>query len=153
MKNSRLHTFLLKKAELHPHFVVLFFCVALIAAAAVLSSPQPGDPTVRIGGYPIPSICTFRRLTGWPCPGCGLVRSLTAAVHGDFPASWSFHRLGIITLIYLMTQILTRALIIGLPRRRAFFKGWSRFLDRGLIILAALFALNWLVTLIQLRSG
>lgn len=153
MKNPSSNRSSWKRAERHPHFVVLFFCVAIIGAAAVLRSPQPGDPTVRIGRYPVPSICTFRRLTGWPCPGCGLVRSLTAAVHGDFPASWSFHRLGIITMMYLLAQILTRTLIIGLPRRLIFLKDWSRRLDRGLIILAALFALNWLVTLIQLRNG
>jgi len=150
MKISVVGKPLLKKEDFYPHIVVLLFCLGIIAAAMVLQAPQPGDSTAWIGGIPLPSICTFRGLTGWPCPGCGLVRSLTAAVHGEFASSWSFHRLGIITLIYLLLQVIARGIIIGIPRIRKFFMNWARSLDRGLIVIAVLFAVNWVITLLQL---
>jgi hypothetical protein len=54
--------------------------------AAPLLSPQ----AVATG----PVLCPFRRLTGLPCPGCGMTRSFVALAHGDVGASFSFHPLG-----------------------------------------------------------
>jgi hypothetical protein len=33
------------------------------------------------GFYPV---CTFHKLTGWNCPGCGATRALYALLHGRF---------------------------------------------------------------------
>jgi len=38
-------------------------------------------------------LCPFRRLTGWPCPGCGLTRALNALAHGQWEMALSFHPL------------------------------------------------------------
>jgi len=72
-----------------------------------------------------------------------MARSLTAAVHGDFISSWSFHRLGIITLFYLTAQVILRLFFIAVPRTRERLLCGTRILDRGLIVLAVLFVLNW----------
>lgn len=64
--------------------------VALAIAAALLLPPR-----LAAGG---PVLCPFRRLTGLPCPACGLTRSWTAALHGRPGASLRFHPLGIVTL-------------------------------------------------------
>ena len=37
-------------------------------------------PTTRIEARP--SFCLIRRLTGVPCPGCGMTRALSCATHG-----------------------------------------------------------------------
>src|SRR5262245_11327824 len=42
------------------------------------------------------SSCTFRTLTGVPCPGCGLTRSLCLVARGDWSASLQIHPLGIL---------------------------------------------------------
>lgn len=35
--------------------------------------------------------CWFHRMTGWPCPGCGLTRAFRALAHGDFPGAWQLN--------------------------------------------------------------
>jgi hypothetical protein len=42
-----------------------------------------------------PSFCPFKLMTGLPCPGCGMTRSVVALLHGDVPASAFFHPLGV----------------------------------------------------------
>ena len=46
-----------------------------------------------------PVICPFRRLTGLPCPSCGLTRSWQAAAHLRLRDSFGYHPLGAVTLM------------------------------------------------------
>jgi len=39
--------------------------------------------------------CGFKVLTGAPCPGCGMTRSVGALLRGDLAASLRFHPLGL----------------------------------------------------------
>ena len=41
-----------------------------------------------------PSICAFRNLTGIPCPGCGLTRSVVATAHLRVGDAFAFHPFG-----------------------------------------------------------
>lgn len=41
-----------------------------------------------------PVLCPFRRLTGLPCPGCGLTRSWTYLMHGWWRESFLAHPFG-----------------------------------------------------------
>ncbi len=49
------------------------------------------------------------------CPGCGIGHAITAALHGDFIASWHYHILGIPALGILLFHIakLTKNFIIN----------------------------------------
>jgi hypothetical protein len=38
--------------------------------------------------------CEWRRLTGWPCPGCGLTRAADHFAHGDLAGAWQANPLG-----------------------------------------------------------
>lgn len=40
-----------------------------------------------------PSVCVFRNVLGHPCPGCGMTRAVSAAIHGDFRAAWQYNHL------------------------------------------------------------
>lgn len=36
----------------------------------------------------MPSVCVIRRVTGRPCPGCGMTRALSCLAHGDLRDAW-----------------------------------------------------------------
>lgn len=42
--------------------------------------------------------CTFHRLTGWNCPGCGMTRAAHATLHGQIDEAFRFNPLGMILL-------------------------------------------------------
>ena len=42
--------------------------------------------------WPIP-MCSFYRLTGWYCPGCGGLRATHALLHGRLAQAWSYNPL------------------------------------------------------------
>ena len=62
----------------------------LVAGALVL-------PRTIIRGSPV--ICPFRRVTGLPCPACGLTRSWQAAAHLRLGESLGDHPLGAATFL------------------------------------------------------
>lgn len=39
-----------------------------------------------------PTVCLFRRVTGRPCPGCGMTRALSRLAHGDLRGAWRENR-------------------------------------------------------------
>jgi cellulose synthase/poly-beta-1,6-N-acetylglucosamine synthase-like glycosyltransferase len=57
--------------------------------------------------------CAFFRLTGVPCPGCGLTRACLLLLTGDVPASIRFHAFAPI-FIALIAMLITCTL---LPRK------------------------------------
>ncbi len=65
----------------------------------------------------IPS-CTFKRLTGLPCPTCGSTRSLTHLAHGDIFAALAMNPLaaaGVLTAVLFFLYGIV-ALLFNLPR-------------------------------------
>jgi hypothetical protein len=36
----------------------------------------------------MPGVCVIRRVTGQPCPGCGMTRALSRLAHGDLCGAW-----------------------------------------------------------------
>src|SRR5438105_1814127 len=45
-------------------------------------------------GRKFPKLCVFNRLTGLPCPACGLTRSFVGLGHGDLGTAINSHLLG-----------------------------------------------------------
>ena len=61
------------------------------------------------------SFCPFKMLTGFPCPGCGITKSLVYFYEGNLYKSFYYHILGpfvvlfaIITIAVLTTEIITK---------------------------------------------
>ncbi len=133
-----------------PHWVVLAACLAILLGALILT---PSNGQLRLGPITLPGLCMLRETTGIPCPGCGLTRSLVAAVRGDWSSSFAFHRLGPVLFAYLILQAAYRAVWIGVPAARRVSRLPGRLLDLSLIPLAVLVFLNWIPTLIALIGG
>lgn len=76
------------------------------AGLVYLLNARSGGPTL---------LCPLRAWTGIPCPCCGMTRSLSAVVVGDWRRSWDWHAFGI--------PLAVLALSFGL--------GWSLELWRG----------------------
>lgn len=51
---------------------------------------------IRITGLAVP--CIFRKITGFLCPGCGITRSIIAAVRLDFAKAFSYNQFIFIAL-------------------------------------------------------
>ncbi len=49
-----------------------------------------------------PVLCPFRRVTGLPCPGCGLTRSWVYLAHGWWRESWLAHPFGAALLVVVL---------------------------------------------------
>jgi hypothetical protein len=73
---------------------VPFVLAALYLAYAAV---QPPEGWVRL------PLCAFRALSGLPCPGCGLTRSLTAILRGDLTSAWHWNPFGFLALPVLLT--------------------------------------------------
>ena len=90
-------------------------------------------------GMGIP-LCVFKHLFSLPCPGCGLMRSVSSVLHGDFLKSWGYHPLG----IFFVAAAVLFVFNLVMPRRslsvvRRFFKKHNDPLEMLLIAFAAFF--------------
>lgn len=73
------------------------FCQVLIAALSV----QLALSLLKLPGWP----CAFLRLTGVPCPGCGLTRACLLLAQGNWRASFSYHAFAPVFVIFIAILI------------------------------------------------
>ncbi len=64
--------------------------------------------------------CPFRRLTGLPCPTCGMTRATLHAVHSAWGEAWAINPLGTLVLALAAGFVLYAGVVtvFGLPRPR-----------------------------------
>tara|TARA_B110000438_G_scaffold213382_1_gene205615 strand:+ start:1118 stop:1540 length:423 start_codon:yes stop_codon:yes gene_type:complete len=90
-------------------------------------------------GMGIP-LCMFKHLFSLPCPGCGLMRSVSSVLHGDFLKSWGYHPLGIcfvaVAVLFVFNLVMPRR-SVSVVRR--FFSKHNDPLEMLLIAFVAFF--------------
>ena len=93
-------------------WAILALSAAIVLAALVLNVRGEQQVLVPVVNRPLPPSCTFKRMTGWDCPGCGLTRSFISFAHGDLraawqfnPASWFFFPLVVVQIPYRASQL------------------------------------------------
>ena len=138
------------KSELAPSLVILVACSCILLGAFVLAPTTSGSHSIAVGRITLPETCIFKNLTGLPCPGCGLTHSVTSVVRGDISGSLSHHRLGLLTIIYILSQFLVSLGVIFISGLRARLQKLGKFLNKGIIVLGVLFFISWIDTLIKL---
>ena len=70
---------------------VLFVVLCMVVTAAALHQRGPS-------AVPWLPACTFHRLTGLHCAGCGMTRAVHAALHGRVGEAFRYNPLGMILL-------------------------------------------------------
>ena len=81
------------------------------------------------------SLCPFKMLTGFPCPGCGITKSLVYLYEGNLYKSFSYHLFGPFAFLFCLAAviILSMELIKGeeyfssvfYSRKLAYYLGFS----------------------------
>ncbi len=89
--------------------------------------------------------CTFRRLTGYPCPGCGTTRMALAVLRGDLHGAVACNPLAFVACVAVMLLIGLRIFfsrhIVWITSRAA-----SRYVTAALV---AAVAANWVYLLVR----
>ncbi len=67
------------------------------------------------------SFCPFKMLTGFPCPGCGMTKSLVFLYEGDIWRSLCFHLFGPFIFICCISAIIV--LVLEIITKREYFHG------------------------------
>jgi len=76
------------------HLLVLTGAALVLFVAALCELDGTTHVRLAFADWTIPGMCTFRRMFGLPCPGCGLTRSFVALAGGDLAAGWRFNPAG-----------------------------------------------------------
>ncbi|RZJ82514.1 MAG: DUF2752 domain-containing protein, partial [Chryseobacterium sp.] len=81
------------------------------------------------------SFCPFKMLTGFPCPGCGITKSIVFLYDGDLSRSLYYHIFGVPVVMFSLALLLL--LPIELASGKEYFNSifYSRKLGIGLGVL------------------
>ena len=88
---------------------VIIGLIAALAIARLLPLPQNGT----IAG--MPALCPFKNVTGLPCPGCGLTRSVVYAAHGQWQQAFTYHPFGLLFFAGLGLGLLAAVISLRYP--------------------------------------
>jgi len=98
------------------------------------------------------SLCPFKCLTGFPCPSCGITKSIVYFYQGDLVKSVSYHILGpAVVIICVLVVVL---LSIELRTNKDYFKHYfySKKLGYSLAIFIGVYHIIRLVYFIKQHS-
>ncbi len=72
--------------------------------------------------------CPLLKLTGLPCPGCGMTRSCLALLRGNWAAAWRFNPFGPVFAVFW--AVVVTGLVMPQPWRDRFAARLGRFEQR-----------------------
>jgi hypothetical protein len=109
---------------------------------------RANDGFVSGGGVP----CVWRTVTGFPCPGCGLTRSLAAVSNFDVVSSIRFNVEGLLIIVFAVLAVIAPRQVKALSRRmNERFAGFS--MQKSMWIGFGIFSAVWVVNIWRVWSG
>jgi Protein of unknown function (DUF2752) len=98
------------------------------------------------------SFCPFKMLTGFPCPGCGITKSLVYFYQGDMYKSLSYHIFGPLVIAFAIITIIV--LSVELITKKEYFNKWlySKKLAYSLAIFLGVYHLIRLIYFVHQNS-
>lgn len=92
----------------------------------------------------MPSLCMFKNITGWPCPGCGFTRSLILSSRFDFISAFKYHIAGPFIFLFLLLLIPLKLYLI--IRRKGFQSLiGSKSFEVIMYVLVSVILISWIV--------
>ncbi len=85
------------------------------------------------------SLCPFKMLTGFPCPGCGITKSMVYFYDGNLVKSLGYHLFGPLVVGFCLFIIVLFA--IELKTKKVYFRKW--FFNRKLAYYLAIFLIGY----------
>jgi hypothetical protein len=122
--------------------------VLLFAVAAWLSPYGPDGTPLGMGTHTqlgLPE-CNFLRLTGVPCPSCGMTTSFALLMHGNLPASLRANSVGTLLALFLLGTI-PWSLAAAVRGRWPWVRRLEPWLLRIVIMFTGLALVRWSVLL------
>jgi hypothetical protein len=116
----------------------------LTTALVLAASAQVALIGLHLPGWP----CAFRAVTGLPCPGCGMSRSVAALVSGHWREALAWHAFG--PLAVAVAALMVVAALLPAPSRHRLAERVSAFERRtgSALLLAAALLLYWTLRLL-----
>ncbi len=96
-----------------------------------------------------PTLCFFNNITGFPCPTCGLTRSVFSLANGEFVQSLRFNPLGVVVVGLISLWALDR---LKIPEPLKF--GAAKLIEkRQFAIVAVSLILFWGFNFVRVVTG
>jgi hypothetical protein len=130
--------------------ILLFVTVGLVAVfttAAWYIEPydKDGNPQETYAQLHLPP-CTFKYVTGLPCPSCGMTHSFALLMHGDVANSLQWNAVGTLLAVFCLALI-PWCLGSVICRRPLFVLTIERPLARIIIVFMTLVLVRWVIVL------
>lgn len=87
------------------HSIWLVLPALAIGLSLVLTIRDAREVLVPVINQPLPELCSFRRMTGLDCAGCGLTRSFISIGHGRLADAWQYHPAGLLLYAIAAFQV------------------------------------------------
>lgn len=119
--------------------------ILLSSAIIILFFYFLGGNSTLIGA--IPHVCLVEKMTGLPCPGCGIISSLTSAANGKYFSAWQHNPAGLLLFVFVIMQIPMRYIALRRVSTSVAIIKFSRWLS---VLLVVFLFLVWICRLIYL---
>ena len=123
--------------------------VALVAIAWLLTR----EASIRTSGFEEgPVLCPWRLLTGYPCPGCGGIRAMSAICTGQFEQAWLLNPIAFLAcFVVIVWAFRITPLIKFAGKASALFR--SQSLSLQVMILLIAYVIVWIAAVVRFDSG
>jgi hypothetical protein len=131
------------------HWLILTLSTCVIAASFFFRVQDEQGVVMPWVNQPFPGICTFRRIVGINCPGCGMTRSFISIAHGQWARAWDFNPVGFLFFPVVAFQIPYRILQLTRIRRGQRELSLAGIDQWVLIIIAFALLTQWIVAILK----
>ena len=90
--------------------------------------------------------CTFKRVTGYPCPSCGMTTSFALTIRGDLIDGVQANSVGVLLALFLLALI-PWCVTSAICERTVFVRSMERVVMFFVIGLLSLMLLRWVLVL------